>query len=102
MENKKQLVLNSWKKKQAAMLHYFVSQEYLMQLHNLLSKLLDGNIDPLLAIAKAQGRDALLTNPVWGDRSTSANWANHAWPMLKDLQASLAKKIALRASEIFK
>jgi hypothetical protein len=101
LENKKELVLSPWKKKQAAMLHYFVSQDYLIELHNMVSQLLNGNIEPLLVLAKAQGRDPLLTNAVWGTRNTSINWSNHAWPMLKDLQAFLAKGITLRSSEIF-
>lgn len=101
MEKYKELMLSPWKKKQAAMLHYFVSEEYLIQLHKMVTQLLDGDIEPLLAIAKEQGRDALLRSAVWGDRNTSLNWANHAWPMLKDLQASLAKQIILRRSEIF-
>lgn len=101
MATKQKIYLSSWHKKQAAMLHYFVSQDYLIQLHAMVGQLLSGNIEPFLAIAKAQGRDALLTNAVWGARNTSNIWSNHAWPMLKDLQAYLAARIALRPSGIF-
>lgn len=93
--------LTSWQKKQAGMLRYFVSTDYLRELHRLVTQLVDGNIDQLLETAKAQGRDALLIDEVWGDRNTSMNWSNHAWPMLKDLQKSIAQQIALRPFDRF-
>jgi len=93
--------LTAWQKKQAGMLHYFVSEEYLRELHRIVTQLVDGHIDPLLETVKAQGRDALLIDAVWGDRNTSMNWSNHAWPMLKDLQSSIAKQIVLRRSKRF-
>jgi hypothetical protein len=96
MDKVSQCQLTAWQKKQAGMLHYFVSEEYLRELHRLVTQLVEGNIDPLLETVKSQGRDALLIDPVWGDRNTSMNWSNHAWPMLKDLQASIAKQVAVR------
>jgi hypothetical protein len=101
MEKESQDQLPSWQKKQAGMLHYFTSEEYLRQLHRLVTQLVDGNIDPLLETVKAQGRDALLIDAVWGDRNTAMNWSNHAWPMLKDLQVSIAKQVALRSANRF-
>jgi hypothetical protein len=94
--------LTAWQKKQAAMLYHFTSVEYLENLHQMVSDLINGVIDPLLATAKAQNRDKLLINPVWGKRDTSQNWANNAWPFLKDLQASLADSIALRTANRFR
>lgn len=90
--------LSVWHRKQAAMLLHFTSIDYLKNIHKLVNDLLNGVVDPLLELAEVQHRDAVLYNSVWGDRNTSENWANNAWPILKDLQASLAKDIALRAA----
>jgi hypothetical protein len=90
--------LTAWHKKQVAMLYYFSSVDYLKSLHHMVGDLIDGVVDPLLDMAKAQHRDRLLISKAWGDRNTSQNWANHAWPFLKDLQTSLAKSIAFRTS----
>lgn len=94
--------LTTWHKKQAAMLYHFTSLDYLKTLHRMVSDLINGVVDPLLEVAKAQNRDQVLVSKVWGNRNTSANWENHAWPFLKDLQTSLAKDIALRAAQGFR
>ena len=90
-----------WHCKQAAMLLHFTSLEYIKGLHKLINDLINGFVDPLLELAESQGRDAVLINPVWGTRDTSANWGNNAWPILKDLQAALAKDVALRSAGRF-
>jgi hypothetical protein len=89
--------LSPWHRRQAAMLYHFASIDYLKEIHKLVNDLINGVANPLLDLAESQNRDAVLKNSVWGTRNTSANWANNAWPILKDLQASLAKDIALRA-----
>lgn len=94
--------LTTWQKKQAAMLYFFSAPPYLMKLHRMVSDMMTGMVDPLLDMAKSQNRDKLLTSKAWGDRNTSQNWANNAWPFLKDLQVSLAQDIALRASNRFR
>jgi hypothetical protein len=91
--------LSPWQKKQAAMLYHFSSLDYLKDLHRLVSEAIAGEVDPLLSLAKTQGRDPLLTDPIWGTRNTAENWANNAWPFLKELQSSLAKDISRRALE---
>jgi hypothetical protein len=91
-------ILTPWQKVQAAMLYYFTSVEYLQGLHKMVGDLLGGVVDPLLETAKAQGRDSVLVSELWGDRNTSQNWENNAWPFLKELQISLARDIALRSS----
>jgi hypothetical protein len=88
--------LGSWQKKQAAMLYYFSSLEYLEPLHKMVSDILDNVADPAISLAKNQGRDRQLVSKRWGNRDTSENWANNAWPFLKDLQVSLASNIATR------
>lgn len=94
-------VLTSWHKKQAAMLYHYTDPDYLKALHRMISDLINGVVDPLLDMAKAQNRDEVLSSRVWGDRNTSRNWENNAWPILKDLQASLAKDIAMRTAGCF-
>ena len=91
-------ILTPWQKVQAAMLYHFTSLEYLEGLHKMVGDLLRGVVDPLLETSRAQGRDRVLVSELWGDRNTSRNWENNAWPFLKELQISLAKDIALRSS----
>ena len=63
----------------------------------MVSDLIDGILDPILALSKSQHRDSVLIDTRWGTRNTTENWTNNAWPFLKDLQFSLAKDIAARA-----
>jgi hypothetical protein len=91
--------LHPWQKIQAAMLYHFASIDYLKELHQMVSNLIDGTVDPLLALSKNQNRDSDLSDPRWGTRNTRNNWSNKAWPFLRDLQLSLAKAIAGRAFE---
>jgi len=79
------------------MLYSYASTDRLKLLHAIVTKFIDGLVDPLLDLAKAQGRDQLVADQRWGDRDTSSNWANNAWPFLKDLQKSLAGDIARRS-----
>jgi hypothetical protein len=94
--------LTSWQKKQAAMLYYFSSEEYLRTLHHMVRDLVNGVVEPVLDMARAQGRDRVVANAVWGARDTSDNWANNGWPILKDLQISLARTLARRVSNHFR
>lgn len=94
--------LTPWQRAQAAMLYHFTSVDYLKGLHKLVSELISGFVDPLLETAKVQGRDKVLVSQVWGDRNTSQNWENNAWPFLRDLQISLARDISLRAAGKFR
>lgn len=94
--------MTPWHKKQAAMLYYFTSADYLRVLHRMVSDLISGFVDPLLEMATAQNRDRVLISKLWGNRNTSRNWENNAWPFLKDLQGSLANDIAQRASNRFR
>lgn len=91
--------LSAWQKKQAAILYHFASMDYLKGLHRMVADAIDGFVEPLLLLAKEQGRDSVLVDPRWGTRNTAENWANNAWPFLKEFQSSLAKDIAARAFE---
>jgi hypothetical protein len=94
--------LTFWQQKQAAMLAYFSSLDYLITLHELVTQLINGNIEAVLDLAKLQGRDAVLVDERWGSRDTSQNWSDNAWPFLKNLQASLARDISERPHGKFK
>jgi hypothetical protein len=93
--------LTSWQKKQAAMLYFYSSEQYLATLHKMVRDLVNGLVDPMLDLARAQGRDSVLINSVWGARDTSENWANNGWPILKELQTSLARTIARRTAHYY-
>ena len=94
-----QFSLSAWRKAQAAMLYHYASLDYLKGLHQMVSELMDGEIDPLINLARAQGRDAVLRDARWGDRNTVQNWSNSAWPFLSDFRQSLTRDIALRTME---
>jgi hypothetical protein len=96
------MMLTPWQKAQAAMLYHFTSVDYLRGLHKMVGNLISGIVDPLLEAAGVQGRDKVLVSEVWGDRNTSRNWGNNAWPFLKDLQISLVGDIVLRTSGKFR
>jgi hypothetical protein len=95
-------LMSPWHQKQAAMLSYFSSLDYLVTLHRLVTQLINGNVDPILDQAESQGRDSLLVDERWGTRDTSQNWSNNAWPFLKNLQTSLARDISERRLGRFK
>jgi hypothetical protein len=92
--------LTSWQKKQATLLYYFASLDYLKGLQRRTNDLI-AFIDPTLDLAKAQQRDSFLVDTKWGTRNTSQNWCNNAWPYLAEFQMAVAKEIANRSSEIY-
>jgi len=81
------------------MLYHYASLDYLKGLHQMVSELMDGEINPLINLAREQGRDVVLTDARWGDRNTVQNWVSSAWPFLSDFRQSLTRDIALRAME---
>ncbi|MFS2015325.1 hypothetical protein ACEN88_01965 [Massilia sp. CT11-108] len=97
-----QFSLSAWHKVQAAMLYHYASLDYLKGLHQMVSELMDGEIDPLINLARAQGRDAVLMDARWGDRNTVQNWVNSAWPFLSDFRQSLTRDIAMRTTDQYK
>jgi hypothetical protein len=93
--------LNSWQKKQAALLYHFSSMNYLKGLKDrvhAIRALADGMLDQ----SRVEGRDRMLRSAQWGERDTGENWANTAWPFLADFQHSIARDIADRAAEIYR
>ena len=85
--------LTLWQKKQAALLYYYASIEYLKPLHGMVNDVIKG-IDITLQLASDEGRDRFLVNERWGARDTSANWSTYAFPALLDLQKSVAKQVS--------
>jgi hypothetical protein len=92
--------LTTWQKKQAALLYFFASDEYLQGLHERVREL-QTFVDGILDKSRDDGRDRFLRSSQWGDRDTSENWSNHAWSFLADFGISVARHIADRASEIY-
>lgn len=92
--------LTTWQKKQAALLYFFASDEYLKGLYERV-RALQTFVDGILDKSRDEGRDRFLKSSQWGERDTSENWSNHAWSFLADFGLSVAKHMADRASEIY-
>lgn len=97
---KSKQTLTIWQKKQAALLYFFSSDEYLKGLHERVRDL-QSFVDELLDKSREEGRDRFLKDSRWGERNTSENWSNHAWSFLADFGVSVARHLADRASEIY-
>jgi len=92
--------LTPWQKKQAALLYYFSSDEYLRGLQTRVHEL-QILVDELLNQSRLEGRDQFIRNSHWEERDTSETWSNHAWPFLEDFGLSVARHLADRSSEIY-
>lgn len=92
--------LSLWQKRQAALLYYWMSLDYLKGLKKMIDKLMAGT-DVLLDLAQSQGRDALITDERWGVRDTSSNWSTYGHSALADFRKSTIKLIAWRTNEMY-
>lgn len=93
--------LTSWRKKQAALLYYFSSMDYLLGLQKRLLALRDFS-ENILDVSQAEGRDRIIEKTSrWGHRDTTANWANNAWQFLADFQLAITRDIADRPAQIY-
>jgi hypothetical protein len=92
--------LSLHQKRQATLLHYWTSKDYLEGLLALINALMKGS-DLNLEMARIQGRDDLIANPQWGVRDTAANWGSMAWPTLEEFKRSTIKLIAWRATDLY-
>lgn len=97
-ELSKKCTLGSWQRKQAAMLYFYSSLEYLTRLQKMVSKMIDNIIDPSIELAVKERRDDRLASKKLGRRDTVENWSNNAWPFLKDLQISLLHDVIARSN----
>lgn len=96
----RQLILTPWQKKQAALLYYFSSLEYLTGLKDCVNAL-KSFAEDRLEKSRSEGRDRFLHSTQWGDRNTTENWADNAWPFLADFQTSVTTAMADLSSEIY-
>ncbi|MBX3618822.1 MAG: hypothetical protein KF891_02345 [Rhizobacter sp.] len=85
--------LNTWQKRQAALLYHFASLDYLKGLKKLLDDFVKG-VDITLDRAKQEGRDRFLVSERWGSRDTSANFSTYGFAALMDFQKSVSRQIA--------
>lgn len=92
--------LSAHQKRQAMLLHYWASREYLEGLLALIDGLMKG-VDVNLTLARAQGRDDLIANDQWGTRDTVANWGSLAWPALEDFKQSTIRLIGWRSGDLY-
>lgn len=94
------LQLNLWQKRQAALIDYFASLEYLKGLLERIEALIQG-ADISLDAAMADGRDRFIANARWGTRDTAANWSTYGYPALLDWKQTIQRQISLRAVEAY-
>ncbi|MBL8404388.1 MAG: hypothetical protein JNL16_07585 [Dechloromonas sp.] len=90
--------LSLWQKRQATLLYYWMSLDYLKGLKGMIDKLMAG-VDVLLDLAQSQGRDTLIADDRWGVRDTSANWSTYGHSALADFRKSVISDIAARVNE---
>ena len=92
--------LTAWQKKQATLLYYFSSMDYLKGLQD---RLLDLRTlgESTVGKSRAEARDKLLRSARWGDRNTTKNWVANAWGFLEAFQRSIARDIADRAFQTY-
>jgi hypothetical protein len=98
LSNQPTFPLSLWQKRQAALLYYWMSLDYLKGLKDMIDKLMAGS-DVLLDLAKSQGRDDLIADARWGVRDTSANWSTYGHSALADFRKSTISHIATRVNE---
>jgi hypothetical protein len=93
-------ILSGWQKKQAVLLYYFSSMDYLLGLKQRVSALRE-TADILIGDNLREGRDQIIKKSRWGHRDTGENWANNGWPFLADFQFAVTRDIADRDTEIY-
>jgi hypothetical protein len=96
----KNFSLTPWQKKQATLLYHFSSLTYLDGLAKRV-RAMRSFAEGILDASHEEGRDSRLRSKRWGNRNTSENWENNAWPFLADFQRSVAESIANRGANIY-
>lgn len=94
------LVLSTQQKRQATLLHYWMSEEFLKGLIAQAKATIE-YLDQMLDLADRQGRDALTTDPRWGVRNTPLNWSTHVYPSFVEYHQGLIQQLALRQSDVY-
>ncbi|MCW7538034.1 hypothetical protein OOT46_09260 [Aquabacterium sp. A7-Y] len=88
--------LSKWQKRQATLLYHFSSIDYLAGLKTLIDRLIEG-ADVTLALAKLQGREALLVDNPCGVGDTAASRPIFAFQVLEHFRQSTLRAIDRRA-----
>ena len=92
--------LSLHQKRQATLLYYWMSLDYLKGLLTLIDALMKG-ANMTLELATLQGRDEVIANEQWGTRDTASNWGSLAWPALEDFKRSTIKLMGWRAMQLY-
>ena len=92
--------MTTWQKKQATLLYYFTSLNYLKELREEVTVFKD-SAEATLQKSQKEGRDRFLLSAGWGNRDTAANWSNNGWGYIADFELSILRQIADRAAEIY-
>jgi hypothetical protein len=90
--------LNAYQRRQAALLYYFGSMEYLDKIIASVSAL-TAFTDQTLDYAARVERDKAMRKLGWDEGNLAANWSTHAHPMLRDCLRGLQRQKAMRATE---
>ena len=94
-------LLSTHQKRQAMLLDYWMSEDYLKGLIAQAQDMLK-YLDQLLDLANRQGRDALMKSPRWGVCDTPLNWSTHVYPSFVEYHQGLIKQLAQRAMESYR
>lgn len=93
--------MSNWRKKQATLIYYFSSMDYLLGLQKRLLSL-RGFSENLINVSQAKGRDRIIKKTSrWGRSDTTENWINNSWRFLADFQLAIARDITDRAAQIY-
>lgn len=92
------IVLSAHQKRQATLLYYFSSMEYLdtiIERVRALTAFTDQKLDYVTRVE----RDKAMREIGWSESHLSANWSTNAHPMLKDCLRALLRQKAMRSTE---
>jgi hypothetical protein len=90
--------LSLWQKRQAAMLYYYSSMDYLNALLPKIEKLV---VMADMLLERRSILDPLMVSERWGVRDTAANWSTGGFPALIEFRESTMRHIAKRASQCY-
>lgn len=90
--------LNAYQKRQATLLYYFSSMEFLDIIIQSVQAL-TGFTDQTLDYVARVERDKAMRQLGWSDANLSSNWSTHAHPMLRDCLQGLFEQKAKRVME---
>ena len=90
--------LSLWQKRQAAMLYYYSSLDYLKALKPKIEELI---VMAEMLLERRSILDPLMVSERWGVRDTAANWSSGGFPALTAFRQSTMWHIAKRADQFY-